>query len=189
MERMTETADDGINIIRCTNDRYVGVSYIGYPDGVYFGNVIDRLAAYEDTELTPEEINDTLSRFSKFLMKMTGNRMSKTNYTLDAMTSVALDYQEEVCNECEYKNGWISVENRLPSGNGDYLVVKTLRGSRTPSIDVLSFAQDLHKLGYIDFSEPQYKGRTGWYDYDSDIGYYDVDGVTHWQPLPDLPEE
>lgn len=50
MERLTEKADDGSNIIRGANDRYIAISYIREPDGVYFGNIVDRLAAYEDAE-------------------------------------------------------------------------------------------------------------------------------------------
>ena len=38
---------------------------------------IDRLAAYEDIGLSPDEITDMIYRFEAFLCEMTGNRMSK----------------------------------------------------------------------------------------------------------------
>lgn len=28
----------------------------------------------------------------------------------------------------------------------------------------------------------------GWYDYDSDIGFYEVKNITHWMPLPTPPK-
>lgn len=59
-----------------------------------------RLCAYEDLEMTPEDIEQTMLRFSSFLMEMTGGRMSKTNYTVQAMVSEANDYFESVCDEC-----------------------------------------------------------------------------------------
>lgn len=60
----------------------------------------ERLAQYEDIGLTPDEITDMIYRFEAFLCEMTGNRMSKSNYTLDAMISVANDYQQSLCDEC-----------------------------------------------------------------------------------------
>ena len=47
-------------------------------------------------------IDDLEYRFSVFLCEQTGGRMSKTNYTIEAMRSVANDYQTEVCDNCEY---------------------------------------------------------------------------------------
>lgn len=39
-------------------------------------------------------------RFSGFLCRMTGGRMSKTNYTMEAMVSGADDHQQDICEEC-----------------------------------------------------------------------------------------
>ena len=64
------------------------------------GRHVDRLAAYEDIGLSPEEITDMIYRFEAFLSAMTGNRMSKSNYTLDAMISAANDYQQSLCDGC-----------------------------------------------------------------------------------------
>jgi len=66
----------------------------------YTGRIIDRLAAYEDIGLSPEEITDMIYRFEAFLSAMTGSRMSKSNYTLDAMISAANEYQQSLCDEC-----------------------------------------------------------------------------------------
>lgn len=83
---------------------------------------------------------------------------------------------------------WISVKDRLPNKNDDYLTARVTKW-HSVSIDVLSFALDLHKTGFCDFEDSNYIGMAGWYDYDSDWGYYDLDGVTHWMPLPKPPKD
>lgn len=60
----------------------------------------DALKQYEELDMTPEDIEQTMLRFSSFLMEMTGGRMSKTNYTVQAMVSEANDYQQKECDEC-----------------------------------------------------------------------------------------
>ena len=65
-------------------------------------------------------------------------------------------------------NGWISVKDRLPEDDKDVLVYDS--GSK--EIIMASYNSD-----YDEWSTP--------YDY-----YYDLDNdkITHWQPLPELPE-
>lgn len=58
------------------------------------------LKRYEDLDMTPEDIDQTMLNFSSFLMEMTGGRMSKTNYTVQAMVAEANDYQQRECDEC-----------------------------------------------------------------------------------------
>ena len=66
----------------------------------HHANYIDRLAAYEDIGLTPEEIVATLINYSTFLYEMTGGRMSETNYTVKAMISAANDHFQSIGDEC-----------------------------------------------------------------------------------------
>ena len=66
-----------------------------------FDKVFSTLYAYEELEMTPEDIEQTMLRFSSFLMEMTGGRMSKTNYTVQAMVSEANDYQQQELDEIE----------------------------------------------------------------------------------------
>jgi len=74
--------------------------------------VFRRFKQYENTGLLPEEIEDICNRFAGFLTDMTNNRMSKLNYTLDAMIQCARDAQEDDClNFCEYQIA--NMENRL----------------------------------------------------------------------------
>lgn len=71
----------------------------GHGEAWYSGGTpadhLHRLADYEDLEMTPEDIEQTMLNFSSFLMEMTGGRMSKTNYTVQAMVAVANDYQQQ----------------------------------------------------------------------------------------------
>lgn len=94
---------------RLTNRNESGIAYAKIPTNpsnmvdvgeCYTGRIIDRLAQYEDIGLTPDEITDMIYRFEAFLCEMTGGRMSKSNYTLDAMISAANEYQQSLCDEC-----------------------------------------------------------------------------------------
>ena len=73
---------------------------------------------------------------------------------------------------------WIPVSERLPE-DGTYLVtVERIVGN--PRIDIKSFAKDLHKVDEFDFP----KHKSGWYDYDSEYGYWEDVNVIAWMPLP-----
>lgn len=77
---------------------------------------------------------------------------------------------------------WISVKDRLPNENGIYLVVKQWNLRRT--VSTCDFTLNLHELD--DWAFPDEK-RPGWYNYDSDEGFYEVKNVTHWAKLPEPP--
>jgi hypothetical protein len=94
--------------------------------------------------------------------------------------------------EQAYKNGyeqgkkdalkWIPVSERLPKEDGKYLVNKNLFG--TPYISTIRFAKVGENVCAYDL-----KGQKNvWYDYDSEAGYFPVDTVTHWMPLPEPPK-
>lgn len=70
--------------------------------------------------------------------------------------------------EPEDLNGWISVKDRLPEDDKDVLVYD----SRSKEIIMASYNSDYD-------------------EWDNLYNYYDylpVDEITHWQPLPELPE-
>ena len=75
---------------------------------------------------------------------------------------------------------WISVKDKLPKINNKYLCVLN-----NCAISICSFAHNLKKVDKYDFNT----NKSGWYDYDSEWGYYEVSNVTHWMPLPELPKE
>lgn len=78
-----------------------------------FDKIFPTLYAYEELEMTPEDIEKTLLNFSSFLMEMTGGRMSKTNYTVQAMVSEANDYFESCCDECSDRKYLAEIEKEL----------------------------------------------------------------------------
>ena len=91
--------------------------------------------------------------------------------------------------EQAYKNGkadalkWISVKERLPETDGNYLVYQ--EGYIVPAIRVLSFAKDGRKVDKYDFYR---EWKNVWYRYDSEWGHITIDDVTHWMPLPEMPK-
>ena len=75
-------------------------------------------------------------------------------------------------------NGWIAVEDRLPDEDGEYLCQI---GADKPRIGVYSFAKNLKKVDKYDFAG---KNHSGFYDYDSEYGYFKKTGVVAWRELP-----
>lgn len=74
---------------------------------------------------------------------------------------------------------WISVNEKLPE-DGTYLVT-VKRSLDRKSVDILSFAKDLNEVDDFDFP----KHKCGWYDYDSEFGYFEDTDVIAWMPLPE----
>ena len=106
VEKMDRLSEQFAQIV----DRHESCS--SYAEMVIIFKVFRRFKQYENTELLPEEIEDICNRFAGFLTDMTNNRMSKLNYTLDAMIQCARDAQEDDClNFCEYQIA--NMENRL----------------------------------------------------------------------------
>ena len=80
---------------------------------------------------------------------------------------------------------WNDCTKKLPEVQGKYLVVVDgYNGFRYQKI--VNFSKNLHLLSKFDF--PNQK-RPGWCEMDSESGYYEVERVTHWMELPELPEE
>lgn len=79
-----------------------------------FDKIFPTLYAYEELEMTPEEIEQTLLNFSSFLCEMTGNRMSKTNYTVAAMVDEANDFRNREIEELEAELEKIKAERDKP---------------------------------------------------------------------------
>ena len=67
-----------------------------------------------------------------------------------------------------------------PYKNGDYIVC-----SGQGIIEMLSYAKNLYKIDEFDFADK--KNKSGWYDYDSEYGYYVIDNIQYWMELPNSP--
>ena len=104
----------------------------------------------------------------------------------DCIFNEICTYNTKTCTEhcVHFKNKanfeWISVKDKLPNEDGDYLCCW---GNKY--IRIYSFAKNLSKIDRYDFCGK----KTGWYDLDSEWGYYEISSVTHWMPLPELPKE
>ena len=85
----------------------------------------NELKAYEDLEMTPEDIEHTLKNFSSFLMEMTGGRMSKTNYTVQAMVAEANDHFESVCDECSDRQELAEIKKEMEIANETKMMFAT----------------------------------------------------------------
>lgn len=82
---------------------------------------------------------------------------------------------------------WFDAKTNPPAKSGVYLCVDDFwHGKMKPRCKVLKYTTSLASVDAYDFSD---EDRPGWYDYDGETGYYEVDSVTHWMPLPYLPEE
>ena len=75
---------------------------------------------------------------------------------------------------------WIPVSKANPKKDGRYLV--TTDGNY---VAIKSYAKNLRKIDKDDFD----KAEPGWYDYDSDFGYYKYHKVIAWMELPDVYKE
>lgn len=82
-----------------------------YPIVASFAAIIEKkylreaADALEKLQAEHDEMEKHLNEFSEFLCHMTGNLLSKTNYTAQAMISAAEDYQQRVCdNDCDLRD-------------------------------------------------------------------------------------
>jgi len=71
---------------------------------------------------------------------------------------------------------WIPCSERLPKEDARYLVQMSYGIMR-----VLSWANILEKVDDFDFCNEKH---SGWYEYDSEWGYYESREVIAWMPLP-----
>ena len=75
---------------------------------------------------------------------------------------------------------WVPVDKGLPEKSETYLC--TVKGLLGKYITLAKFADDLSKVD-CDFESK--KGVSGFYNYDSEYGYYIVNNVLAWMPIPE----
>ena len=81
---------------------------------------------------------------------------------------------------------WTSVKDRLPETNGKYLCAEYSKTFKKQYLNVSRFATDLYKVDKHDFCDE--KGKSGFYGYSSEWGYFKESDITHWMPLPEPPK-
>lgn len=84
------------------------------------------------------------------------------------------------------KHLWIPVKERLPEINCRVLVAEKPYCKNTVSwLETACFSPNLEIVDHFDFEG---ENRPGFYEYDSEAGYYEITNVTHWMPLPKPPK-
>ena len=76
---------------------------------------------------------------------------------------------------------WIRVKDSLPDRDGKYLVYETHPYG--------GFERIAYWTSKYDGFEEHLEGKAIWFDYDSEYGDFEIDGITHWMPLPEEPED
>lgn len=83
---------------------------------------------------------------------------------------------------------WIPTKEKLPMENGQYLVTFAgFCGQDYRFIDCADFAIDLYKADSYDFKDK--KGEAGFYQLDSETGFFLRDDVVAWMELPEAYKE
>lgn len=81
---------------------------------------------------------------------------------------------------------WISTKDKLPDKNGKYLCVPYDYLQKISNrVEMYRFAKNLKKIDEYDFTE---NDGAGFFDYDRDYGFYEVE-VAYWLPIPEIPKE
>ena len=123
-----------------------------------------------------ETIAKGLHDISGFIAGRVGFELAK-NFLRTIDDAIALLKEQEAMS-------WINVKDGLPNKNGSYLVV--YKAFQYAFVDVKRFAKDLYSVDEYDFPNEH---RPGWYEYDDEYGYIERNDITHWMPLPNLPEK
>lgn len=93
--------------------------------------------------------------------------------------------------QAQLNDGWISVEERLPTksdldATGRVLAIdfKTLYGLPRYS-SILGYSPNRKEV----YEYEESMTGAGFYDYNSEYGYCGVNDITHWMPLPQPPKD
>lgn len=82
---------------------------------------------------------------------------------------------------------WIPCSERLPKEDGRYIITidysnPYINRDLGTGVEMAYFSTDLSSVGTHTFANER---RPGWYDVDSEYGYYEVNGVIAWMPRPE----
>ncbi len=79
----------------------------------------------------------------------------------------------------EYKTGvWIKLDDDIPKDRE-----KVLARTEDRLIYLLNYSTDLYKVDEYDFCNE--KSKSGFYDYDSEFGYYTMSGIVEFMHIPE----
>lgn len=206
MERLTERGKDGKYFVRISGDSdlILGAEerllpglekWTGWWEHTVLGNIVDRLAAYEDTGLAPEEIQiqkeamESMGWFGKMFQRYKGDPRGPIGTLGTALgKSLALLIVESAKNRQPVKdvdgNTWLpmlldefeSMADVIEHGQ-EWIPVKV----RLP----MPYENPVLVYDNSGVGMAWYSLKMGWV-YRTGLGCVDV---THWMPLPSPPKE
>lgn len=81
---------------------------------------------------------------------------------------------------------WISVKDRMPDDRQKVLAFLNHKPYKVTTTRLCRYAKRLEDVDEFDLGGYLHGG---FYDSDSEYGYFEVLDVTHWMPLPEPPKE
>ena len=85
---------------------------------------------------------------------------------------------------------WIYCKDKLPDKTEEYLVIKrTFNMEEYYNVTTACYSIDLYNFDEYDFHKyKNKKPKSGWFDYDSERGYFEINNVVAWMDKPEIPE-
>lgn len=80
---------------------------------------------------------------------------------------------------------WFMCDTQLPAISDEYLVLQKILGHHTVK-RVVAYSTNLYEVDHEDFEYCKHIG--GWYAWDSNCGYYIVNDIYAWMPIPPSPK-
>lgn len=75
---------------------------------------------------------------------------------------------------------WTPVKEKLPDNDCECWVTVTIGGGMRNIVHRCNYTSDLYDVDEYDFINR--KGESGFYNYDSEYGHYEIDNVIAWMP-------
>lgn len=184
------------DISTCFSCKFFGTTCSGYAEICTFTPRVD---------ISEEERHKKLQTLKKVGRRMSNNEQTESlisRYQNDNMSGAFIAGPTEIRQAIEkseiYKRGfedarkryekpqgeWIPCKDRLPEKQGQYLIT-----SHCGVIGVLYYSPDLYSVDKHDFCRYKIHRKAGWYDYDSECGYFEYSTPKAWQELPEPYEE
>lgn len=161
------------DIVDCSNGRgcwQCKDRMVRYGDGSCPADKLDKglicselIKAIAELEKPADDISDIYEDLGEIAGLSVANRMAQR------IQQYAESYHAKKYAECNKGGGWISVENRLPECNN---------AGESDFVLIFDEYDDEVKVGFY-----WLKGNV----FCSQNGDEDLEGVTHWQPLPEAP--
>lgn len=137
-----------------------------------------------------EDLNDVLKKSVKlehiFALKKTINILKLIRDCDETSATKCFTCINEIKKEVfkmdnSEKQKWIPVSEKLPEEGGNYLTT-ILLSNNYPHVSIRSFTNNLYEVD--DYAFYDRKGISGWFEYDSEYGFFEDENVIAWMPLP-----